>query len=98
MHVKDFKSIFQIDYLILDTEGGELDLMQHIPWNKLDIRLLQVEYHVIKGFLFNRDLTVQRRQGMIDFMSQLEPGYDVLIDFVGSWSRDLVFTKKSREI
>ena len=39
-----------IDYFSLDVEGAEMDVLKTIPWNKLDIDILSVEYlHAPKG-------------------------------------------------
>ena len=32
-----------VDYMILDIEGAEFPVLKTIPWDKLDIRVLQVE-------------------------------------------------------
>jgi len=33
-----------IDYFALDVEGSELKILSNIPWNKVDIRTMSVEY------------------------------------------------------
>ena len=32
-----------VDYLSLDTEGGELEVLETLPWDKVDIRAISVE-------------------------------------------------------
>lgn len=39
----------KIDCLFLDTEGGELKILKTIPYDKLDIELIVVEYIIWKG-------------------------------------------------
>ena len=39
----------QIDYLSLDIHGGELDLLKSIPFDKLTIDVISVEYHVTRA-------------------------------------------------
>jgi Methyltransferase FkbM domain len=48
----------RIDYFSLDVEGFELEVLQTVPWEKLDIRVVSVEYvHVPYG-----------RQALVDYM------------------------------
>lgn len=39
----------RVDYFSLDVEGKELDVLTTIPFDKLDIRVLTVEYDHIPG-------------------------------------------------
>ena len=32
-----------VDFLSLDTEGGELEVLEALPWDKVDIRAISVE-------------------------------------------------------
>ena len=34
----------RVDYLSLDVEGAELDVLKAIPWDSLDVSVLSVEY------------------------------------------------------
>jgi len=34
----------RIDYLSLDVEGVEIPVLRTIPWSRLDIRIMSVEY------------------------------------------------------
>ena len=38
-----------IDYFSLDVEGLELDVLQTIPFDKVDISVFTVEYNHVKG-------------------------------------------------
>ena len=35
----------RIDYLSIDTEGSELDILQHFDWTAHDVRLISVEHN-----------------------------------------------------
>ena len=37
-------NVTRIDYLSLDVEGVEMPILRTIPWNRLDIRVMSVEY------------------------------------------------------
>jgi len=37
-------NVTHIDYFSLDVEGVEMPVLRTIPWNKLDIRVMSVEY------------------------------------------------------
>jgi len=42
--------VTHVDYFSLDVEGVELPILRTIPWNRLDIRIMSVEYgHGPKG-------------------------------------------------
>jgi hypothetical protein len=36
------KGFPQVDYFSLDVEGVELGILESLPWDKVDIRVLQV--------------------------------------------------------
>ena len=44
-HIMQAMGIDHIDYFSLDVEGAEMDILQTIPWNKLQIDVLTVEYN-----------------------------------------------------
>jgi len=54
-----------IDYLSIDTEGSEYDILSHFPWDKWNIRLITVEHN----FTPDRDRIRQLLTGQ---------GYDVI--------------------
>lgn len=37
-------NVTHVDYFSLDVEGVEMPVLKTIPWNKLDIRIMSVEY------------------------------------------------------
>jgi hypothetical protein len=76
----------RIDYLSLDIEGAELDVLKTIPWDRLDIRILSVEYASFGPL---------GKQAYEDFMKS--KGYEVFADIhVNSpvWAYDYIFIKK----
>ena len=81
-------NVSHIDYFSLDVEGQELNVLKTIPFDKIDISVLSVEYlHADK-------------QGILDFMQT--KGYDMVkqLDVVNPnvWCYDLVFVKKGLDL
>ena len=37
------RNMMRVDYMTLDTEGSELDIIEDFPWTEFDIRVVQVE-------------------------------------------------------
>lgn len=57
-----------VDYFSLDVEGLEMEILESIPWDRLNIMVLSVEYrHVSRG-----------KQALVDFMKSR--GYKVHAD------------------
>ena len=69
-----------IDFFSLDIEGAELDVLKTIPWPKVDIKVILVEYAHIK----------EGKKALIDYMTS--NGYTSLPN-KGSWWQDIVFVK-----
>jgi FkbM family methyltransferase len=74
------QEVFNIDYLSIDTEGGELDILKSIPFGKYTINVISVENNYdnlelrtfleSKGFYFRKKLKVDEiytRAGWDDF-------------------------------
>lgn len=72
-----FDSPRVIDYMSLDVEGAELDVLKAFDFNKYEVTLLTVEHNHVEP----------RRQDVRDHLSQF--GYDV----VGHLNDDLFFLK-----
>ena len=68
----------RVDFFSLDIEGDELTVLKTIPWNKVDIKVLLVEYFYIK----------EGRKALIDYMEG--NGYIALPGL----KNDNVFVKK----
>ena len=37
------RKMHRVDYMTVDTEGSEVDIVEDFPWNEFDIRVVQVE-------------------------------------------------------
>ena len=75
----------EIDYFSLDVEGLELEVLRTIPFDKLNIKVLSVEYMHGKA----------TKQEYIDFM--ISKGYRVHSDLrkCNHFCADIVFVKNS---
>ncbi|KAK0171466.1 hypothetical protein PV327_011257 [Microctonus hyperodae] len=73
-----------IDYLSLDVEGNEMDILETIPFNLVDIKTLSVEYTHTK----------KNRNYMMKFMEDY--GYYVhsFINHPDNLANDIIFVKK----
>ena len=67
-----------VDFLSLDTEGGELEVLETLPWDKVDIRAISVE---------TQHQTADTRERLLSLL--LAVGFTHL----GSLARDDVFVK-----
>ena len=73
----------KIDLFSLDIEGAELEVLKTIPWAKVDIKVILVEYAHIK----------EGKNTLIDLMTS--KGYTSL-PIRKSWEQDIVFVKTER--
>ena len=48
-HVMEAIGVSHIHYLSLDVEGAELDILKTIPWDKLRIDTMTIEYSMFDG-------------------------------------------------
>ena len=69
-----------IDLFSLDIEGAELDVLKTIPWTKVDIKVILVEYEHIK----------EGKKVLVDYMTS--KGYTSLPNRK-TWKQDIVFVK-----
>ena len=74
----------RIDFFSLDIEGDELGVLQTIPWGKVDIRMLAVEYVHEKG----------KHQDVQNYMERM--GYETLLKLQrdDGGVHDVIFRKK----
>ena len=75
-----------IDYFSLDVEGFEMDILETVPFDKLDITTLSVEYE---------HLSKENKEYMIKFMEK--NGYTLHMNINENnptWIRDYIFVKK----
>ncbi|XP_012229500.2 uncharacterized protein [Linepithema humile] len=78
-----------VDYFSLDVEGNEIDVLETIPFNEVDIKVLSVEYiHNAKKDI--KDI----KQYMIDMMKQR--GYYVykFVERSDNLANDIIFVKR----
>ena len=67
-----------VDFLSLDTEGGELEILETLPWDKVDIRAISVETEHQDADTRERLLSLLKKVGF---------------SHLGSLARDDVFVK-----
>lgn len=65
----------KLDYFVLDVEGSEVPVLRSIPWEKVDITVVQMEYMVFGGLYWDRDESAKRRDEMRQFMRETLPQY-----------------------
>ena len=75
----------RVDLFSLDIEGDELAVLKTIPWNKVDIKVVIVEYN------FKQDI----KKALVDYMSS--KGYINLPELHNAGWQDVVFVKNSLE-
>ena len=73
----------RVDYFSLDVEGLELEVLQTIPWDKVDIRVITVEFTHVPG---GKDV-------LRDFLEK--KGYSLITEVTAPkmWANDFVFIK-----
>ncbi|XP_047739923.1 protein Star-like [Hyalella azteca] len=71
-----------VDFLSLDVESSEYKVLQSIPWDKLDIKTLSVEYNLIP----------EGKPALIDLMKS--KGYIHYMELNRPYSNDLIFVKQ----
>ncbi|XP_018012029.1 protein Star-like [Hyalella azteca] len=71
-----------VDYFSLDVESSEYKVLQSIPWDKVDIKTLSVEYNIIP----------EGKPALIDFMTS--KGYIHYMELNRPYTHDLIFVKQ----
>ncbi|CAK9291877.1 unnamed protein product [Gordionus sp. m RMFG-2023] len=74
----------EIDYFSLDVDGPELEILKTIPWNKVNIKVLSIEFRHSPY-----PVNLQVKKEMIDFM--MLQGYEVHKEMIF----DIFFYKKN---
>lgn len=87
-------NVFHVDYLSLDVEGPELEILQTVDWRRLHIDVITVEYRIYNGKKVDQPATLTKLKDLRQFfrdtgvyreMAVLPPGNDVLgLDIVFS--------------
>lgn len=71
------REIYQVDFLSLDTEGGELEILKSLDYSRFQIEIIDVEnnYHdpEFRTFLKSKGYNLVKELGC-DEIYQLEPG------------------------
>lgn len=82
-------NISRVDYMTIDTEGSEIEILKDFPWNEFDVRVVQVEQLNEMSFPSQRG----RKQEIIDYMTSM--GYTLYSVFVVSEfdTDDLIFVR-----
>jgi FkbM family methyltransferase len=66
----------RIDYLSIDTEGSELDILQHFDWSAHDVRLITVEHnHTERRALIHAFLTSKGYVRKFEALSNVDDWY-----------------------
>lgn len=84
----------KVDFLSLDVEGGEVDILKAAPWQKIDIDLIQVEYMVFQGIFWDKDLSKRRRQQIHSYIIKNLPQ----LKLAAVVSNDVIYMKKDRKL
>ena len=62
----------EVDYFSLDVEGPELKILQTIPFDKVKIDMISIEYSVMShGSVVNEKLTLEKLQQIREFFGSL---------------------------
>ncbi|KAF2368423.1 Methyltransferase FkbM [Trinorchestia longiramus] len=77
-------NLTSVDYFSLDVEGQELNVLKTVPWSRVDIKVVSVEYrHVVEG-----------KDAVTAYLA--EQGYQSYVDVPDSFGHpsDTVFVRK----
>uniref|UniRef100_A0A6A7FUD2 Protein Star-like n=1 Tax=Hirondellea gigas TaxID=1518452 RepID=A0A6A7FUD2_9CRUS len=77
-------NVSKIDYFSLDVEGSEYDVLRNIPWDKVDISTLSVEYHS-KAATYELILELMKKEGYVMYTK---------INHYTLFADDFIFVKK----
>ena len=72
----------RVDYFSLDVEGAEEGVLNSIPWDKVDIRTMSIEYDKWPG----------GKLALKEYMKTR--GYRVITEITASASADVIFMKE----
>jgi len=86
-----------VDYLSLDVEGPELEILRTVDWSQLRIDVVTVEYRILgdKKFVTNRPATLSKLRDLRKFFNDTGLYREVAVLPHGSDARglDVVFTR-----
>ena len=86
----------KIDYFSLDVEGYELPILRTIPFDKLDISVLTVEYNHNSGNIEQGD--TDREQFMKTKGFELHSKIDKNVPSINLWAHDHVYVNKGLNV
>jgi hypothetical protein len=84
------RNMHRIDYMTIDTEGSEPDIVKDFPWNDFDVRNAQIEQLMASQYLAQ----VGKKEAMIVHLESF--GYRLLSEFPvggGKTTQDLILTR-----
>ncbi len=89
---KELKSrnMHRIDYMTIDTEGSEPEIVKDFPWDEFDVRVVQIEQLLASQF----PAQAGKKEMIIAHLANF--GYRLLSEFPvggGSTTQDLIFTR-----
>jgi hypothetical protein len=71
----------RVDYLSLDVEGHELDVLETISWSRFDIRTISVEYkHVRRGKKAVADYMTRHGYRLVADLHASQPCHSTFVD------------------
>jgi hypothetical protein len=84
----------RVDYMTIDTEGSELEIVQDFPWNDFDIRVVMIEQLNARKY----PAQAGKKQEIMQHMQSV--GYKLLSVYVvaAGDTDDLIFTRNIDEV
>lgn len=79
--------IWQIDYLSLDVEGNELDILKTIPFDKINIKVISAEF-------FHSSEKGDSKETLRNFMESMGYGVHSEVTHPDNLANDFIFVKK----
>ena len=84
------RNMYRIDYMTIDTEGSEPEIVIDFPWNDFDVRVVQIEQLLASAFPSQNG----KKEMIIAHLESF--GYRLLSEFPvgsGKTTHDLIFTR-----
>jgi Methyltransferase FkbM domain len=81
----------RVDYMTIDTEGSELEIVLDFPWNDFDIRVIQIEQLVEKRY----PAQAGKKQAIIQHLTSSKFNYKLLgvYEVARDDTDDLIFAR-----
>lgn len=84
------RNLNRIDYMTIDTEGSEFEIVIDFPWDQFDVRIIQIEQLLPNKFPGQTG----KKEGIIDHLQSF--GYKLFHEFQvdrGLTTEDLIFAR-----